>query len=318
MLTDYGQIIFNISAQTAIRNRDIAIFDIRTGIVVNLTHHSGHDDAPQWSPDNSQIAFLSTRNGPFNSIYIMDMYGRNLQRVTFIETIIWDFSWSPDGSHILYQIQEAGETTLVVVDLSSGQSWPVFSFDTSQQQETSVERRWIAQRIWSSDGQWIYVTVVFDGQWSTYRVSVQQLEEPNLIWQHNEQIIAQHDGRYFIAYEGGDVVVWDNVMQTAQLLFSRSNLILLPLWSPNGESIIYVRGESGQLHELHIVNRDGTNERLLATANIINHPRWLPDNHHVIFFSSHYLTHEPQLCIINVDDGTRYCFTSPYFRWELL
>ena len=45
---------------------------------VRLTHNTGFDEHPAWSPDGSKIAFQSRRNGSYE-IYLMDAtYGDSL------------------------------------------------------------------------------------------------------------------------------------------------------------------------------------------------------------------------------------------------
>jgi Tol biopolymer transport system component len=73
-----------------------------------LTHHAGWDADPDWSPDGSQIAFSSDRNGgirnngpDLNNIFVMDTDGGNVRQVT--DTFFAQRpKWSPDGEWILY------------------------------------------------------------------------------------------------------------------------------------------------------------------------------------------------------------------------
>lgn len=61
---------------------------------------------PKISPDRSQVAFISNQDIDAH-IYIMDMDGSNSYKVTSIpiasvNTLELDFTWSPDGSKLLY------------------------------------------------------------------------------------------------------------------------------------------------------------------------------------------------------------------------
>src|SRR5689334_19838562 len=57
-------------------------FDLTRNLSVNLTHSPLTDAHPAWSPDGSQIAFVSLRGGTFKNLYLMDADGRNLRRLS--------------------------------------------------------------------------------------------------------------------------------------------------------------------------------------------------------------------------------------------
>ncbi|MCI0582952.1 MAG: hypothetical protein L0227_08670 [Chloroflexi bacterium] len=97
-------------------NYDIYTVDLDTGAVTRLTDHPGDDGWPAWSPDGSTIAFTSIRDdcgvapsdqecwatgdiGPHHDIWLVDVDGSNLRRVTpeFGQFV----AWSPDGRHLL-------------------------------------------------------------------------------------------------------------------------------------------------------------------------------------------------------------------------
>jgi Tol biopolymer transport system component len=79
---------------------------------INLTHDPGGDFRPSFSPDGKMIAFSSDRDTPptgdpaarrrEGEIYIMDIHGRNLRRLT--NSPFWDGSpvWSLDGREIYF------------------------------------------------------------------------------------------------------------------------------------------------------------------------------------------------------------------------
>ncbi len=46
---------------------------------VPITKHPAYDDGPAWSPDGSQIAFVSTRSGNFD-IWLVDVDTEQIQR----------------------------------------------------------------------------------------------------------------------------------------------------------------------------------------------------------------------------------------------
>jgi uncharacterized repeat protein (TIGR01451 family) len=60
--------------------------------------NSSSDQTPTWSPDGTRIAFGGIRNGSNFGVYVVNVDGTHLQRLTFGN----DPSWSPDGSQIAF------------------------------------------------------------------------------------------------------------------------------------------------------------------------------------------------------------------------
>ncbi len=74
-----------------------------TGIVRLTNDNAAYNANPSVSPDGTRIAFESDRDIEIGSdIYVIDITGRNLMRVT--DDGVWNQNpvWSPDGTNILY------------------------------------------------------------------------------------------------------------------------------------------------------------------------------------------------------------------------
>lgn len=66
-----------------------------------LTHRADNTD-PEWSPDGKEIAFTSDLAGNFD-IYVMDVDGRHVRRLTRSSLPEMSPAWSPDGREIAYE-----------------------------------------------------------------------------------------------------------------------------------------------------------------------------------------------------------------------
>lgn len=75
---------------------------------------SGWSDFAAWSPDGSQIAFCSNRDGT-QDIYIMNADGRNITRVTNDSEPDYYPDWSPDGSQIVYLSVDPGDNCEIYI-----------------------------------------------------------------------------------------------------------------------------------------------------------------------------------------------------------
>lgn len=80
---------------------DIFLLNLETGEIANLTNHPESKDAhPTWSPDDSQIAFVSDRDGN-DEIYVMDVIlepfasGANPVNITNHPAKDFEPAWSP-------------------------------------------------------------------------------------------------------------------------------------------------------------------------------------------------------------------------------
>ena len=94
--------------------------------------HDDHD--PAFSPDGSQIAFRSERDG--GGIFLMGATGESVRRLT---TQGFNPSWSPDGKSIVFASEEvispaSRNTTsrLSIADVGSGAVKPLFAGDAMQ------------------------------------------------------------------------------------------------------------------------------------------------------------------------------------------
>ena len=62
-------------------------------------------DAPTWSPDGRQIAFTGTYKRAGAAIYVVNVDGTGLARLTSPRPKIEDVApaWSPDGTQIVFE-----------------------------------------------------------------------------------------------------------------------------------------------------------------------------------------------------------------------
>lgn len=61
---------------------------------------------PQWSPDGAWLAFLSSRGGDKNNIWLIRLHGGEAEKLTDAKSGVNSFAWSPDARRIAYTMND--------------------------------------------------------------------------------------------------------------------------------------------------------------------------------------------------------------------
>jgi TolB protein len=117
---------------------------------IRLTTDPGLDRQPAFSPDGSQIAFFSTRDSAEfpnptgdSELYVMDVSGANVRRLTDNQASDFAPAWSPNGKKIAFTSNRDGNNEIYLMrtdkskvkrltDDSASDQFPAFAPDGSQ------------------------------------------------------------------------------------------------------------------------------------------------------------------------------------------
>jgi Tol biopolymer transport system component len=121
----------------------IFLEDLNTGNTRQLTN-SGNNDFPRWSPDGSQILFLSWTTENRFDIYLMNKDGSHQQPIVASSADEMMPDWSPDGSKIAYASNESGKYCIYIIDLL-----------TQVTVKLTTDSVWDFSPKWSTDGKQI-------------------------------------------------------------------------------------------------------------------------------------------------------------------
>ena len=111
---------------------EIYIQDIDGSNTYVLTSDNWIIQNPIWSPDDSQIAFLSKSGGTTdqNAIYTINLDGSNLQRLIETDLSPWMIAWSPDGESLaIYADDELYNGVLYTLNIKSGEKTALFKIE---------------------------------------------------------------------------------------------------------------------------------------------------------------------------------------------
>ena len=101
-----------VFTSTRHRNADIFVMDADGGNQERLTINNARDGNPSWSPDRTQIAFVSDRGGGGHEIYVMDARGKGAIKLTDGPRRKGHLDWSPDGEKIAFTSWEGQKRTI--------------------------------------------------------------------------------------------------------------------------------------------------------------------------------------------------------------
>ena len=250
LASNTGRIVF-----TSLRdgNAEIYVMDVDGGNQENLTNHPADDRQPDWSPDGTKIAFVSSRDGGGSQIHVMDADGKNVIRLTDVPGGKRDPDWSPDGRQIAFSVDGRGEDYIAVMDADGRNR------ERLQDKATGTS--------WSPDGKQIAFMSWRDGHREFYVIGVggqgRKKVTQDLVPKWSPSFspdgrriayMAEHKGFYHIhvvAPDGRDL----------QRLTHNEENHWAPAWSPDGRTIAYYVWDGileGQLHgTIHLMRADG-------------------------------------------------------------
>lgn len=144
--------VWSYDGQTIAYDGLIGVNETRDILTVNLqgevqetqlTFGDGYDCYPSYSPDGELIVYMSERNEN-RDLYIMDVEGNEVSRLT--ESLAQDYepAWSPDGDTITFVSRRTGDSEIFLMNA-----------DGSEQVALTDSPKLDWRPAWSPDGEWI-------------------------------------------------------------------------------------------------------------------------------------------------------------------
>lgn len=95
-----------VDRETEKKHSNLWAVSTEGGEVWQFTYGDQADTRPRFSPDGTQIAFLSNRRDEQQpQIYVMSVHGGEARRLTDLKGSIEAFEWSPSGKRLVFQFR---------------------------------------------------------------------------------------------------------------------------------------------------------------------------------------------------------------------
>jgi dipeptidyl aminopeptidase/acylaminoacyl peptidase len=274
----------------------IYLYDIQSGEGKAFTQSPKADTMPRFSPDGSQLAFLSQRHEEDKSqLYVMPLSGGEARQLTKLKSGVREFAWHPDGEHLAYISQgdwedkaaEKGEAKAITrmsykanglgaPGIKSDEVAQIYLLDLEKDQSEKLSdlKSDPDSLVFSPDGRWLYFSGAAD--W----------EEEDL-W---------HSNLWRLPSEGGE----------AEALVKNVHVASTPSPSPDGRRLAFFAPSEDENFAsptgVWLVPSEGGEARLL-TGELEATPSAGGDSHYGSYPNKPLWSDDSRYLYVNVNQG---------------
>jgi len=290
-------------------NSEIYVMNPDGSQQTNLTNDPANDNHPVWSPDGTEIAFVSYRDGN-SEIYTMDATGSNQTNLTRHEDSDYFPVWSPNGNKIAFMTNREMAAPIVLestpkIVVDSNVEVFVMNADGTGQTNLTDNPAWDGYPSWSPDGSKIVFQTDRDDTGliilgivpgdlgaEVYSVNADGSNPTRLSWSPEDDVYPtwSPDGSkiVFQAYRDGNWEIYTmNADGSGQMrLTNHPDADTFPTWSPDGNWITYQSERDGNTEIYKMTAGGSSNTRLTTSADWDWGPSWAPDGLQIVFQSS--------------------------------
>ncbi|GIK67103.1 MAG: hypothetical protein BroJett018_48970 [Chloroflexota bacterium] len=222
------------------------------------------------------------------------------------EVEILDPALSPDGTQLVFTVQEGSIQELFIMDYPSG----------TPRQLTHLGAEQTLGAAWSPDGVNILFASNATGDFDVYMLDLTTGDDP-FNWTNDEDFDDRDpawspDGRAFAFASDraakGQLEIFVTPLQGGEVcqMTDSSNSSFAPAWSPDGTRIAFITNRNTD-NDLFVMRSDGATERVLSVNDgdaEERDPAWSPDGLWLVVSSNREGTDTSNLWLVPADGGT--------------
>ncbi len=230
----------------------------------------------------SKVTFVSDQTGK-KELYIMDIDGSDIMRITNHRTAVVSPVWSPDGTKLLFTSYLGRNPDTYLYDFSAGRMTPV-----SRRDGLNISGDF------SPDGRSILLTLSYEGNPEIYIMDLEskKLKRLTNYWGIDVSPSFSPDGERiaFVSDRAGtpQIYVMNSDGSNVRRVTYEGKYNASPRWSPDGRKIAFSGISSDNINfKIFIMNPDGS-ELIQITdgAGSDESPSWSPDSRYILFSST--------------------------------
>lgn len=236
------------------------------------------DDAPAFSPDGRQLAFVRSIAPDVDDVWVMPARGGEPRRLTDDHAMVIGVDFLGDGRTLVFSSSRAGLNSLWAVDVRGGD--PVFLAGAGPKIKHPSAAR-TGERV-------VFESWEFEIQLERVaRDGARRTLAPGAEWSYQPQYSPDGSRLAFVSTRSGSPQIWAAARDgdgAIQLTHAALGQVASPRWSPDGRRVVFVGRPEGEA-DLYAVAADGSGvaTRLTDTPGDEVAPSFARDGAHLYF-----------------------------------